>query len=57
VPTRGTFIEDVESKRKAFDVIMQNYSGGSFEYPVEALRNTVVVIRVEIESMTGKKSG
>ncbi|MHC4580450.1 MAG: pyridoxamine 5'-phosphate oxidase family protein [Planctomycetota bacterium] len=54
---KATFIEDIESKRKAFDVIMQNYSDGSFEYPAEALKNTVIIIRVEVESMTGKKSG
>lgn len=54
---KATFIEDIESKRKALDVIMQNYSDGSFEYPVEALKNTIIIIKVEIESMTGKKSG
>ena len=53
---KALLIEDVESKRKAFDIIMQNYSDGSFEYPVEAIKNTVI-IRVEVESMTGKKSG
>ncbi len=54
---KAELIEDIESKRKAFDIIMQNYSDGSFEYPVEAIKNTVIIIKVEIESMTGKKSG
>ncbi len=54
---KAELIEDIESKRKAFDIIMQNYSDGSFEYPAEAIKNTVIIIRVEIESMTGKKSG
>jgi nitroimidazol reductase NimA-like FMN-containing flavoprotein (pyridoxamine 5'-phosphate oxidase superfamily) len=54
---KATFIEDIESKRRAFDIIMQNYSDGSFEYPVEAIKNTVIIIRVEVESITGKKSG
>ena len=53
---KATFIEDIDSKRNAFDIIMQNYSDGSFEYPVEAIKNTVIIIKVEIESMTGKKS-
>ncbi|MBW7989308.1 MAG: pyridoxamine 5'-phosphate oxidase family protein [Planctomycetes bacterium] len=53
---KATFIEDIDSKRKAFDIIMQNYSYRSFEYPVEAIKNTVIIIKVEIESMTGKKS-
>jgi nitroimidazol reductase NimA-like FMN-containing flavoprotein (pyridoxamine 5'-phosphate oxidase superfamily) len=53
---KATFIEDIDSKRKALDIIMQNYSDGSFEYPVEAVKNTVTIIRIEVESMTGKKS-
>ena len=53
---KATFIEDIESKREAFDIITRNYYDASFEYPAEAIKNTVI-IRVEIESMTGKKSG
>ena len=53
---KAVFIEDVESKRKALDVIMQQYSEKSFEYPEKAVKNTVV-IKVAIESMTGKLSG
>lgn len=53
---KAALIEDIESKRKAFDIIMQNYLEGSFEYPEESIKSTVI-IRVEIESMTGKKLG
>lgn len=53
---KAVFIEDIESKRKALDVIMQQYSEGTFEYPEEAIKNTTI-IKVEIESMTGKQSG
>jgi nitroimidazol reductase NimA-like FMN-containing flavoprotein (pyridoxamine 5'-phosphate oxidase superfamily) len=53
---KATLIEDIESKRKAFDVIMQNYSDGSFEYPAGALEDTVIVIRVEVESMMAKSA-
>ena len=49
-------VEDIESKRKALDIIMRNYSDGSFEYPGESIRNTTI-ISIEIETMTGKKSG
>jgi nitroimidazol reductase NimA-like FMN-containing flavoprotein (pyridoxamine 5'-phosphate oxidase superfamily) len=52
---KAVFIEEVELKRRAFDIIMQQFSEGTFEYPEEAVKNTVV-IKVEIESMTGKKS-
>ena len=48
-------IEDVELKRKALDIIMQQYSEKSFGYPEETVKNTTV-IKVEIESMTGKES-
>ena len=53
---KAAFIEDIESKRKALDIIMQQYSEGAFGYPANAIEN-IVVIKVEIESMTGKKSG
>ena len=53
---KAVFIEDVESKRRTLDVIMQQYSERSFGYPAEAIKNTVI-IKVEIESMTGKQSG
>jgi len=53
---KAVFVEDAESNRKALDIIMQNYSEGAFEYSEEAVKKTVV-IKVEIESMTGKQSG
>ena len=53
---KAELIEDIESKRRAFNIIMQNYLEGSFEYPDESIQKTVI-IKVEIESMTGKKLG
>jgi len=53
---RGSIIDDLESKRKALNIIMQQYSRNSYEYPDKAVKKTVV-IKVEIEHMTGKKSG
>ena len=53
---KAVFIEDIEQKGKALDIIMQQYSEGTFEYPANAIEN-IVVIKVEIESMTGKQSG
>jgi len=47
-------VEDIESMKAALDVIMAHYSAGSFEYDVKKLERTVA-IKVEIESMTGKK--
>ncbi len=53
---KASVIDDPESKRRAFNIIMQHYSGRSFTYAEAALKDTVI-IKVEIESMRGKKSG
>ena len=49
-------VDDVEAKRAALDIIMQQYSDGAFDYPETKIKN-ILVIRVEIEEMTGKRSG
>ena len=51
----ASFIEDLELKRKALNIIMQHYSGETFDYPENKIKNTVV-IKVNIEHMTGKYS-
>ena len=53
---RAELIEETELKRKALNIIMQNYFEGFFKYPDEAVNNTAI-IKVEIESMTGKQLG
>jgi nitroimidazol reductase NimA-like FMN-containing flavoprotein (pyridoxamine 5'-phosphate oxidase superfamily) len=53
---KASFIEDVESKHRALDVIMEQYGGRASSYPDTRLKNTVV-IQVDIEQMTGKRSG
>ena len=52
---RAVFLEDAESKQKALDITVQNYSEGTFEYSADAIKN-IMIIKVEIESMTGKQS-
>ena len=52
---KAYFIEDPESKRSALHVIMGQYGSGAFEFPDETVSKTTV-IRVEIESMTGKRA-
>lgn len=52
---RASFITDHDLKRQAFDIIMKQYADGSFVYE-DALLKSSVIIKVEIESMTGKKS-
>jgi hypothetical protein len=54
---RAFFVEGFEEKRKALDIVMEHYAGkSSFEYSEESVNNAAI-IKVEIESMTGKKSG
>ena len=51
----ASFIEDPDEKRRALDIIMQQYGGEAFTYE-EGLLTSIVIIKVDIESMTGKKS-
>ena len=52
-----SFVEDEAEKVKALDAIMTKHTGRTgFEYPGKVLEKTLV-IKVEIESATGKKSG
>jgi nitroimidazol reductase NimA-like FMN-containing flavoprotein (pyridoxamine 5'-phosphate oxidase superfamily) len=55
---RAFFVKDLEEKKKALDLIVAHYDYGGrpAEYPEATLRRTAVV-RVEIQSMTGKISG
>ena len=54
---KAFLVEDLEEKREALDIIMEHYSDkSSFEYPEESVNN-VIIIKVHIEGMTGKKSG
>ena len=52
----ASFIEDPEEKQKALDIIMRQYAEGDFKYLDEALAK-MLVIKVDISRMTGKKSG
>ena len=51
---KAFLVEGFDQKKKGLDVIMEKYSGGrSFEYSERAVNN-VIIIKVEIDSMTGK---
>ena len=52
---KASFIEDQQERRKALDVIMGQYADGDFEYSEKSFEKALV-IKVEISSMTGKKS-
>jgi nitroimidazol reductase NimA-like FMN-containing flavoprotein (pyridoxamine 5'-phosphate oxidase superfamily) len=53
---RAVFVQEGDSKRKALDVILSQYADGRFQYVESKLKNTLV-IRIDIEEMTGKRSG
>ena len=53
---KAVFIEGSDEKRKALRIIMAQYSDRPFQFPENMLKATAV-IKVEIESMTGKFSG
>jgi nitroimidazol reductase NimA-like FMN-containing flavoprotein (pyridoxamine 5'-phosphate oxidase superfamily) len=53
---KASLIHDPEAKRQAFDIIMHHYSEKVFDYSEAGLNNSLI-IKVEIQSMTGKQSG
>ena len=50
------FIRDPDEKRAALDVIMGHYTQGPFTYSPREVES-VCIIEVRIEAMTGKRSG
>lgn len=48
--------EDIESIIRKADICRIAFSDNKYEYDEKAM-NSIAVIKVEIESMTGKKSG
>jgi len=51
----ASFVESAAAKRQALDIIMHQYGSNENEYP-EATVAKIVVIRVDIDSLTGKFS-
>ncbi len=53
---KARIVEEGDDKRKALEIIMENYSAGKHSFDDSEI-STVLIIRVDIEEMTGKKSG
>jgi len=49
------FVEDLESKKRALDIVVGQYGEGAFEFP-DAMVQKTAVIKVKVTSMTGKRS-
>ncbi|WP_287582319.1 pyridoxamine 5'-phosphate oxidase family protein [Candidatus Borrarchaeum sp.] len=55
---KAYFVEDFEEKKSALNWLVQKYSDTSVEYEFsEGIVDTITIVRIKIESMTGKKSG
>ncbi|HID03925.1 MAG TPA: pyridoxamine 5'-phosphate oxidase family protein [Desulfobacterales bacterium] len=52
---KAYLLDGTEEKRKALSIIMAQYSNQQFDFPEKMLQATAV-IKVTIESMTGKQS-
>ncbi|HPI98048.1 MAG TPA: pyridoxamine 5'-phosphate oxidase family protein [Synergistales bacterium] len=48
------FLEKMEDKSEALNVLMEHYAGKSFEFPPQAL-SRVLVWKVKVDTLTGKK--
>jgi nitroimidazol reductase NimA-like FMN-containing flavoprotein (pyridoxamine 5'-phosphate oxidase superfamily) len=53
---KAVILDDIEEKRRALEIIMRQYSDRSFLFPDDSVTRTAV-IRVAIDSITGKQSG
>ena len=51
-----SFVEDMDEKRNALDIIMRHYANIDFSYSEPSVRN-VKVWQVQVEQMTGKVFG
>ena len=52
---RAVLVENIQEKQKALNIIMNHYSNRTFQFPDKAIEK-IAVIKIEIESMTGKHS-
>jgi len=53
---KAQLVEDPDEKRKALDIIMNQYSDRAYQFPDKAVEKTGL-IKVQIETMTGKQAG
>ena len=53
---KASLVEGLDAKRDAFAIIMGQYSDEHYDFPEKNV-NGVAVVRIDVESMTGKRSG
>lgn len=52
---RAYFVSNLEEKRKCMNIIISHYLGDTYDYSIQQIEQTCI-LRIDIESMTGKKS-
>ena len=52
----AVFVEESEEKKRALDLLMEQFGGEASSYPENAL-GRVTILRIDIESLTGKQAG
>ena len=53
---RAAFLQSLDEKKRGLDIIMSKFAPGPYAYNEARLEKTAV-IRIDVESMTGKKHG
>jgi hypothetical protein len=53
---RAVIIDNLDEKKKALDIIMAQYTNIAYQYADERV-NEVLIVKIEFDSLTGKKSG
>lgn len=53
---KARFVEQVEKKREALSIIMNQYSDKDYQVPENSLEK-VRIVKIEVKGMSGKKSG
>ena len=53
---RAHIVEDNEGKLRGLKAIMRHCTGGEYSFAEDRL-HSVLVVRIDIESITGKQSG
>jgi len=53
---KAFLVDDLEEKAMALNIVTKHYSSGFYQFSEKELEN-VATIKVEIDSMTGKKAG
>lgn len=53
---KAAILQDPEEKRRGLDVIVKQFAGTALPFPDEAMVK-VAVVRIDIESMTGRRNG